>query len=452
MMSLITATWSLPVVLAIGMGMGPPQTQPAPRPAPVENEGDSLGADNDLGLFFESEPAGYFHHAGTLFAEGSWKASAAELRRAHDLLAFEAKRATKHGAPAELELARGRLDALAKDMVNGAVTEPGTLQQSFAAAHIAIARHSLNLAQHDWQTTSDHGKVARRLGTAIDNLEAGFSWTGHALDREGISHLSEGIAAAERLARTTTVDKEMIDSALIGLSTELAKLKDVVMDRDWLEPLREVKSSVTPLLLEEAWLEFDIAPDYHLSRARRAFLANEYMTAAREMYRAAAFLRIAHDDAEVSTTRVMSSVDELEQLAYELEGGTVSSVARLDEAFSRAHLALARHYHHKANQPQPSGRSHLPVLYLRAAARHLEHAVKWSGREAEIAASGALIEARLLTQRVKQTAGRSLERLGQTAEAVGRGIETAGRIIEGPRPSSTTDGGTQADPSSDDAP
>ncbi|MGA1839003.1 MAG: hypothetical protein ACMUIU_00110 [bacterium] len=119
-------------------------------------------------------------------------------------------------------------------------------------------------------------------------------------------------------------------------------------------------------------------------KAREYFFKNDYEAAAKEIHKGAVFLRLESGWAtKEGKGPLIASARELDILADEVEKGEVASVKDLDQAFSRAHFALARHYRLRASESEVKKAYEKLGTELKAAAKHLNHALLWSGDKIE---------------------------------------------------------------------
>jgi KaiC/GvpD/RAD55 family RecA-like ATPase len=81
--------------------------------------------------------------------------------------------------------------------------------------------------------------------------------------------------------------------------------------------------------------------EHHFRKARESFLQNDREETATEIRKGLSVLKMEADQAVAKGKEVlMASVHDLEKLADEVEKGTVTSVKRLEEAFTQAYRAL----------------------------------------------------------------------------------------------------------------
>lgn len=154
------------------------------------------------------------------------------------------------------------------------------------------------------------------------------------------------------------------------------------------------------LIEEEVWRVVDDEPEEHFHRAHESFLKKDLKTAAAHIRKSEAFLKLEAGRATEEGKKLMkASGHELAKLAEGIEHGTITSVKRLDEAFARAHQALAHHHHVKAKESwanQASQAAHKVGHDLQAAAIHFDQGLVWTGHKTEAGAAKAIKDTRLL--------------------------------------------------------
>lgn len=189
------------------------------------------------------------------------------------------------------------------------------------------------------------------------------------------------------------------------------------------------------LVEEDVLTVFVDSPGEHFHKARQSFLKKDYKAAAEEIRKGAAFLKLQAARAAVEGRKGLTvSVGELEKLAEDIEKGTVTSAKTLDNAFARAHHALAKHHYLKAldNKAKKDGRK--LGHDLKAAARHLEHGLAWAGHELEAATVRIIMDTGLLAGKLIEGTGWITEEVGKAIDKIGEEIMKLGRMLEPAKP------------------
>jgi hypothetical protein len=171
-------------------------------------------------------------------------------------------------------------------------------------------------------------------------------------------------------------------------------------------------------------------PAHHFHGAREALAKGDPETAALEIRKAAAYIRIEASRAVPGAKPALdAAVAELEGLAKTLGRGQAVPAFALDEAFARAHQSLAQHHYLKAAQFRSEGRTEKVWHDLQAATVHLEGGLEWAGQEIAAGARRAAEEARQLGERARGGARWTEDEVGRAVEALGLEIEKLGKQI-----------------------
>ncbi|MFQ5848713.1 MAG: hypothetical protein ACE5IQ_13715 [Candidatus Methylomirabilales bacterium] len=151
----------------------------------------------------------------------------------------------------------------------------------------------------------------------------------------------------------------------------------------------------------------------------------------REVRKGAASLKLEAERAAGEGKRLlMASVHELERLADKMERGTVTSGKALDDAFARAHRALARHHHLRAAESWNKKETVRAGHALKAAAIHLEQGLTWIGQEGETDGAAVGTRTRRLAEKLIDGVGCAPAEVGAGIDAIGAAIEKLGQTVE----------------------
>jgi hypothetical protein len=191
-------------------------------------------------------------------------------------------------------------------------------------------------------------------------------------------------------------------------------------------PVGQVKAEApkeTVVVGQDVLIVFMDEPEHHFERAKEAVLKKDMKTAAAEVRKSEAFLKLQAARAGGEGKKALdASVEELEKLSKELERSAVTSADKLSQPFARAHHAMARHHHQKASESWANRLEKRTGHDLDAAGHHLERAMKWSGQEAERGTDAVIKDARL-------TAGKLIEGVRWAEEEVRRGLASIGEEV-----------------------
>ena len=164
-------------------------------------------------------------------------------------------------------------------------------------------------------------------------------------------------------------------------------------------------------------------PESSFQKADEFFLKKDLKAAASEIRKGAGFLRMKVKEASKDGKEgLKASVQELEQLARDVEKGGVTSEEKLKDAFARSYEALANHHYLKASESWAKKKTKETGEALTAAVRYLEETARWSGRKLE---SGTV---EVVTY-VRTVGGKLIKGTGYGAEEVSKGIKEIGREL-----------------------
>jgi hypothetical protein len=181
-------------------------------------------------------------------------------------------------------------------------------------------------------------------------------------------------------------------------------------------PGSKAQTSPTPSVKAEE-------PESSFQKADEFFLKKDLKAAASEIQKGAEFLKKKVKEASKDGTEGLKApVQELEQLAKDVERGTVTSEGKLKETFARSYQALANHHYLKASESWAKKKTKETGQALTAAAQYLEETARWSGRKLE---SGTVE----VVHYVRTVGGKLIKGTGYGAEEVGKGIKAIGREL-----------------------
>ncbi len=174
-------------------------------------------------------------------------------------------------------------------------------------------------------------------------------------------------------------------------------------------------------------------PAHHFHGAREALLKRDPATAALELRKGAAYMRIEASRAVGAARAPLdAAVAKLERLASALADGKAVTAGDLDAAVARAHQALANHHYRKAAQFRSEARTEKVWHDLQAATVHLESGLAWAGQEIAAGAVRAAEEARRLGEQARHGARWTEDEVGRAIEALGLEIEKLGKHLAAP--------------------
>jgi hypothetical protein len=151
------------------------------------------------------------HHfkmaSSSYFARGDDSRSAAEIRAGAAFLKLEAGRHDATNKP-ELEDEAEHLDDLAAKVAKGSVKSPKELNNAFASADLALARHYHQLAEVSSEH-NEHQKTGYWLHGAANSLADSARWSGHKVAQASTTTVNGARSLADKLegGAEWTVDK-----------------------------------------------------------------------------------------------------------------------------------------------------------------------------------------------------------------------------------------------------
>ncbi|MCL4490814.1 MAG: hypothetical protein M1510_02770 [Nitrospirae bacterium] len=170
--------------------------------------------------------------------------------------------------------------------------------------------------------------------------------------------------------------------------------------------------------------------EQHFKKAHESFIKKDMKAAAAEIRQSAAFLKREAERATGEGKKDLSaSTRELEKLADDVKNGTVTSVKRLDNAFSRTYYALARNHYLNASESWAKKAAKDTGHDLKAASDDLERGLAWSGHKAETGTKAAIKDARQISGKLIKGAGWVSSEIGKGIEDMGRGIDKFGKEV-----------------------
>ena len=159
-------------------------------------------------------------------------------------------------------------------------------------------------------------------------------------------------------------------------------------------------------------------------QAKQNYLDKKMDAAARQINEGAAFMKSESMKASgQGKAALAASAHELEELATNVRKGAVTSVKKIEDAFARAYLALAKESHANSSRSWAEKQAQKAGDGLEKAGAYLEKSFTWAGYKVEAETTKALQKSRELSQKLKEK-GRVI------AEEVGKGLKETGNEIE----------------------
>ncbi len=168
------------------------------------------------------EPEHHFRHALKYFQKGKNEQAAQQIRIGAALLRLEAGRheaANKEG----LQSAADDLDKLADEVKQGKVKSPKQLQQSFAKADLALARHYQKMAK-DSLSEANGKKTGGWLAASADYVERSAHWVGHKFEAGEATVVRGARALGQKLKAGGSAASGEVDKGADAIGNEVDKL------------------------------------------------------------------------------------------------------------------------------------------------------------------------------------------------------------------------------------
>lgn len=202
------------------------------------------------------------------------------------------------------------------------------------------------------------------------------------------------------------------------LNRVLDKAARADLDRRWLV------SDVT------VWYPATEGPQRHFSSAAEAYNKKDYKTAATEIRKASAYLRLEAARVDGDARQALDhSVTELERLATSIEKNTVKNAQRMEKTFADADHALALAHRRKAAESWARKEYNKAGYELKAAAHGLENGARWVGKETQAGTSAVVAGTRELGDKLASGANWTRDEVAKGFESLGNAINTLGHEI-----------------------
>ncbi len=202
----------------------------------------------------------------------------------------------------------------------------------------------------------------------------------------------------------------------------------------WAQPSAVPTSNVSPeaqpgflVIQEEVLIPLINEPEQHFRMAGRYFARGERTQAAAEIRAGAAFLKLEagrHD--ATNKTGLEDAAKHLDDLAAGVTKGTVKSPKELNDAFVRADLALARHYHEMAEASAAHNEHEKTGYWLEGAADSLDDGAEWSGHKLAAGGKAVVNGARSLGSKLESGAEWTGDEVKKAVKDLGSEIESLG--------------------------
>jgi hypothetical protein len=194
------------------------QTKPAP-------DGYVL-VEEDVIITFANEPRQSFRAAVAAYLNRQLRAAATETRKAAAYLKLEAGRATGDAKKVLMDSVQ-ELEKLAGDVQKGTVADLKEMQNAFARAEHAIARHHY-LKAVELRAKNDAQKTGRALQSAADYIDSGQVWLTQKMHEGVADSVNEARRVAAKMVYGSGAAADEVGKAFEGLGKELDKFGSAV--------------------------------------------------------------------------------------------------------------------------------------------------------------------------------------------------------------------------------
>jgi hypothetical protein len=167
-------------------------------------------------------PDQHFQKAHENFMKRDTKGAASEIRKGAEFLKKEAENGAGETKKALTDSAK-ELERLAGDVEKGTVTSVKMLDDGFAKADHALARHHLAKATNAW-SKKENSKTGEDLKAAGVYLEHGLSWTGRKTETSTEDVLHHSRVLAGNLIKGSGWVPEEVGKGLQSVGNEIDKL------------------------------------------------------------------------------------------------------------------------------------------------------------------------------------------------------------------------------------
>jgi hypothetical protein len=197
------------------------QAQPA-GPAPP---GYVLVEENVV-ITFANEARKSFRAAVADFLNRRMRAAAEEIRKGAACMKLEAARASGDSRKALMDSAQ-ELEKLANDVQKAAVADLKELQNAFARAEYALARHHY-LKAVELRAKGDAQKTGRELQSAADYVDSGQVWLNQKMHEGVADAVNDTRLVAAKMVYGAGATADEVGKAFDGLGKELDKFSSSV--------------------------------------------------------------------------------------------------------------------------------------------------------------------------------------------------------------------------------
>ena len=166
-------------------------------------------------------------------------------------------------------------------------------------------------------------------------------------------------------------------------------------------------------------------------RASENFAKGKMKAAAAEIRKGEAYIKLEAARATAEGKKaLLTSAQELKQLADKVDKGAVKDGKELKNTFARVEYAMARHHYLKAAAAWESKESQKVADHLNAAAAYIDSGQIWLTKKMHAGAADIKKEAHRIAAQVTAKTGAEAQELGKAIDNLGKEIEKYGKDLE----------------------
>ena len=199
--------------------------------------------------------------------------------------------------------------------------------------------------------------------------------------REGSAFLKQELPQADKQGQPAlkqASDDLMKNASLVQMG-EINSVKD--LDKVFAKAYQADTENLWIVADEQDWIPVVEMPQQHWQQAKEEFLNKDNKAAAIDIRKGVAFLNLEANRATDQNikTNISNSVQNLEQLAKNIQDGKVSDVEQLNRAFAKGQLAMGQFYESQAKASESRGELTTAGNEIIAAFHHIQAANTWLG-------------------------------------------------------------------------
>jgi predicted lipoprotein with Yx(FWY)xxD motif len=395
----------------------------------------------------------YYLRASDAVAQKDLKEAGFEIKAAARLLEQTINASEQKPETSETNTLVTDLTALADRLIGGETPQAGevsqalehlgrqfealdqTIQAASAPADATLPTDEWVVAEEDrWIPVVD--ELGRHLQAARQDFLNGDTTAAAMAIRQGAEFLqheelgpgsmadmdARGAAAEDLIKLADQVEQGQVTS-VAGLDKAFAEAYRIDIEHRW---VHLTSQEVYPVAQE---------PAAYFDQAQTAFEQKDNITAANDIRKAIAFIHLDEVRATGSAKESLkATTGDLAGLAVAVENGQVTSISELENAFVRAHYALATYHQLRATEAQTNENLTEVGYELQVAAHHLEQALIRSGHGMDIASINMIGDLRTLADQLIAGKSPDVAKMSQTLQSFGKALEQLGQDIENTMP------------------